>query len=62
MSSNSMTTQKLGYQSSVKLSGNVIFCTGGSIVESPKYLNSTGGFGALSYNVGVPIKQVNLKW
>ena len=57
MSSNIMTTQKLGYQSSVKLSGNVIFCTGGSIVESPKYLNSTGGFGALSYNVGVPIKQ-----
>ena len=58
MSSNSNSNSiSLGYKSCVKLAGNVIFCTGGSIVESPKYLNSTGGFGTLSYNVGVPIKQ-----
>lgn len=58
MSSNSsILPQNLGYKSCVKLAGNVIFCTGGSIVESPKYLNSTGGFGTLDYNVGVPIKQ-----
>lgn len=52
-----METHLLGFQSSVKLENDYIFCTSGNIVTTKHYLNSTGVWGASHYNTGFPIHQ-----